>query len=157
MPKKSGETEAGVSSWQNWTRGCGFTPAPGRGSITCGPDWRAAWQRELVSYCWRSCPRGATWRDTGTSAKQAGDVLLDLTGSERRFIYLFIYIHISPPSWASLPHPIPPLQIIRKHGAELPVLHSSFPLALCFTYGNAYISVLDSGCILKVASRLADR
>lgn len=109
MPKKSGETEAGVSSWQNWTRGCGFTPAPGRGSITCGPDWRAAWQRELVSYCWRSCPRGATWRDTGTSAKQAGDVLLDLTGSERRFIYLFIYINISPPSWASLPHPIPPL------------------------------------------------
>lgn len=46
--------------------------------------------------------------DTGTSAKQARDVLLDLRSSERHFIYLFIYIHMSPPSWASLPHPIPP-------------------------------------------------
>ena len=70
MPEKSGETEAGVGSWQNWTSGCGFTSVLGRSSISCGPDWRTMWQRELGSYCLRSCPRGATWRDKGTSAKK---------------------------------------------------------------------------------------
>ena len=41
--------------------------------------------------------------------------------------------------------PIPPtvsaLQVIREHWAELPVLHSSFPLASYFTHDTVYISL----------------
>ena len=48
-----------------------------------------------------------------------------------------ICIHISLPSWTS---PAPPL-VITEHRAEFPVLHSSFPLAVCFTHGTAYVSV----------------
>ena len=53
------------------------------------------------------------------------------------------YVHI--PSLLHVP-PIPPtvsaLQVIREHWAELPVLHSSFPLASYFTYDTVYISLL---------------
>ena len=50
--------------------------------------------------------------------------------------------HISPSSRASLP----PLQVITEHGAEPPVLHSSFPLAILFSirqciYVNATLSI----------------
>ena len=41
-----------------------------------------------------------------------------------------MYTHV-PPSWASLPPPSSPLQVIREHQAELPVLYSSFLLARC--------------------------
>ena len=39
---------------------------------------------------------------------------------------------------------IPPLQIITEHWAELPVLYSSFPLAVCFTHESVYMSTLLS-------------
>lgn len=57
----------------------------GKSFVTYGLDLRAMCQRELVSSCPRSCPRGATWKDTGTSAKQAGDVVPDLRGWESHF------------------------------------------------------------------------
>lgn len=38
-----------------------------------------------MSSCLRLFPRGVTWGDTETSAKQAGNVLPDHRGSERRF------------------------------------------------------------------------
>ena len=44
-----------------------------------------------------------------------------------------VCIHVSPPSWASLPlTPIPPSWVITEHWAKLPVLYSSFPQAVCF-------------------------
>ena len=82
-------------------------------------------------------------------------VLVSATQQHESALSIYICIlPLEPPSH-SPPHPTP----LGCHRVlvELTVLHSSFPLALCFTYGNAYISVLDSGCILKVASRLADR
>ena len=52
-----------------------------------------------------------------------------------------MHTHISlPPS--TPPHPIPPLQVITESWAELPVLYSSFPLAICFTCGSVYY-----GCV----------
>ena len=36
--------------------------------------------------------------------------------------------------------PIPALYVITEHQAELPVLYSSFPLAIYFTHGSIYIS-----------------
>ena len=48
------------------------------------------------------------------------------------------HIYISPPSWTSLPH----LYVITERRAELPVLYSSFPLAICLTHGGVYMSVL---------------
>ena len=38
--------------------------------------------------------------------------------------------------------PIPPVQVITEHHLELPVLHSSFPLGICFTHGTVFMSVL---------------
>ena len=57
-------------------------------------------------------------------------------------LYVYIYPHIS--SLLSLPPtlPIPPLQVVAKHRADFPVMCSSFPLAIYFTFGSVYMSVL---------------
>ena len=57
---------------------------------------------------------------------------------------MYTYIPISPPSCVSLPPtlPIPPLQVITKHQADLPVLCGCFPLAIYFTFGSVYMSML---------------
>ena len=54
---------------------------------------------------------------------------------------LYIYPHIS--SLLHLPPtlPIPPLQVVTKHRADLPVLCSYFPLAIYFTFGSVYMSM----------------
>ena len=59
-------------------------------------------------------------------------------------LYVYIYPHI--PSLLHLPPtlPIPPLQVVTKHQAELPVQCSCFPLAVYFTFGSVYMSVLLS-------------
>ena len=58
-----------------------------------------------------------------------------------------ICIDISPiPSLLRLPPtlPIPPLQVVTKHRADLPVLCGCFPLAMHFTVGSVYMSMLLS-------------
>ena len=51
-------------------------------------------------------------------------------------------IHIPPPLWASLPlTPIPPCWVITEHWAQLPVVYSSFPQAICFIQGSVYMSM----------------
>ena len=59
-------------------------------------------------------------------------------------LYVYIYPHI--PSLLRLPLtlPIPPLQMVTKHQADLPVLCSCFPLAIYFTFGSVYMSMLLS-------------
>ena len=56
-----------------------------------------------------------------------------------------VCLHISPPSWTSLP-PQPQNTPLgqHKHRANLPVLYSSFPLATYFTLGTVYMSILLS-------------
>ena len=55
-----------------------------------------------------------------------------------------IIIHISLPSWASLPYPHPtPLGHHRVSG-WLPVLYSNISPAICFTHGSVYMSMLLS-------------
>ena len=41
-------------------------------------------------------------------------------------------------SFLPTPYPIPFLQVITEYGAELPVLYSTYPLAMCFTHGSGY-------------------
>ena len=59
-------------------------------------------------------------------------------------LYVYLYPHI--PSIFCLPPtlPIPPLQVVTKLGADLPVLCSCFPLAIYFTFGSVYMSMLLS-------------
>ena len=56
-------------------------------------------------------------------------------------LYIYIYPHIS--SLLGLPPtlPIPPLWVVTKHRADLPVLCGCFPLAICFTFGSIYKSM----------------
>ena len=56
-------------------------------------------------------------------------------------LYIYIYPHIS--SLLHLPPtlPIPPLQVVTKHPADLPVLCGCFPLAIYFTVGSVYIKM----------------
>ena len=56
-------------------------------------------------------------------------------------LYVYIYPHI--PSLLRLPPtlPIPPLQVVTKHRADLPVLCGCFPLAIYFTFGSVYMSM----------------
>ena len=59
--------------------------------------------------------------------------------------YMYTYI----PSLLDLPpHAIPPIQVITEHRAELPLLYGRFPLAICFTHGSVYMSILISQFIL---------
>ena len=56
-------------------------------------------------------------------------------------LYIYIYPHISclfslPPTLL-----IPPVQVVTKHRADLAVLCSCFPLAICFTFGSIYKSM----------------
>ena len=43
--------------------------------------------------------------------------------------------------------PIPPLWAVTEHWVELPVSPGKFPLAICYTQGEAYVSVLLSQVI----------
>ena len=56
-------------------------------------------------------------------------------------LYIYICPHFS--SLLRLPPilPIPPLQVVTKHRADLPVLCSCFPLANCFMFGSVYMSM----------------
>ena len=56
-------------------------------------------------------------------------------------LFIYIYPHIS--SFLCLPPtlPIPPLSVVTKHRADLPVLCGCFPLAICFTFGSVYMSM----------------
>ena len=56
-------------------------------------------------------------------------------------LYIYIYPHI--PSLLRLPPtlPIPPLYVVTKHRADLPVLCGCFPLAIYFTFGSVYMSM----------------
>ena len=56
-------------------------------------------------------------------------------------LYIYIYPHI-PSLLRLLPTlPIPPLQVVTKHRADLPVLCGCFPLAIGFTFGSVYMSM----------------
>ena len=69
--------------------------------------------------------------------------------------YSFISIDISPPSRASLlPHPRTTPVVITEHQAELPVLYSSFPLAICSTHSSIFMSNLISQFIPPLYSPL---
>ena len=56
-------------------------------------------------------------------------------------LYIYIYHHIS--SLLCLPPtlPLPPLQVVTKHRADLPVLCGCFPLGIQFTCGSVYMSM----------------
>ena len=62
-------------------------------------------------------------------------------------LYVYIYPHI--PSLLCLPPnlPIPPLQVVTKHRADLPVLCGCFPLAIYFTFGSIYRSMPLFPCV----------
>ena len=57
-------------------------------------------------------------------------------------LYIYICSRILP-SCISLPPalPIPHLQVVTKHRADLPLLCSCFPLAIYFTFGSVYMSM----------------
>ena len=55
-------------------------------------------------------------------------------------LYIYIYPHI--PLTSILP--IPSLQMVTKHRADLPVLCGCFPLAIDFTFGSVYMSMTIS-------------
>ena len=60
-------------------------------------------------------------------------------------------LSLEPPSHL-LPYPTP-RQVVTEHQIKLPVSHSKFPLSICFTYGNVYVSSLLSQFIPPSPSR----
>ena len=57
-----------------------------------------------------------------------------------------ICVHISPPSWTSLPFPTPPILVITEHRAELPVLYSRFlPSSVRFSHSVVSDSLWPHG------------
>ena len=56
-------------------------------------------------------------------------------------LYVYLYPHIPFLLCLPLTLPIPPLQVVTKHRAELPVLCSCFPLDIYCTFGSVYMSM----------------
>ena len=56
-------------------------------------------------------------------------------------LYVYIYPHIPSLLRLSPTLPIPPLQVVTNHKADLPVLCGCFPLAIYFTFGSVYMSM----------------
>ena len=59
-------------------------------------------------------------------------------------LHVYIYPHISSLSRIPRTIPIPLLQVVTKHRADLPVLCDCFPLAIYFAFGSVYMSMLLS-------------
>ena len=59
---------------------------------------------------------------------------------------LYVYIYPRIPSLLCLPPtlPIPPLQVVKKHRADLSMTCSCFQLAIQFTFDGVYLSMLLS-------------
>ena len=99
-----------------------------------GSTVHGIFQARILEWVAISFSRGSSWaRDWNCISYTVRQVLC----------HYAIHIHISPPSWTSLlpPHPTS----LGHHGAsrwELPVLDSSFPLAICFSYGSIYMPML---------------
>ena len=57
-----------------------------------------------------------------------------------------IGVHTSHHSWTNLPPPTPSpsSRLSQSIGFLLPASNSKFPLPICFTYGNIYVSILLS-------------
>ena len=54
-------------------------------------------------------------------------------------------IHMSPPSWTSLPPPTPSIpSVVIAPLFEFPESYSKFPLVIFFAYGSVYVSMLLS-------------
>ena len=56
-------------------------------------------------------------------------------------LYVYIYPHIPSFLHLSPTLPIPPLQVVTRHRADLPVLCGCFPLAINFTFASVYMSI----------------
>ena len=65
-----------------------------------------------------------------------------------------LYVYRHSPALDLPPPPIPPIEVITEHRAELPVLYSRFPLAIYFTYGSVFMSDLISHFIPPYPSPL---
>ena len=59
----------------------------------------------------------------------------------------YMYICISRPSWASLPPPLIWPSRSSEYRTEFPVLHRSFPLAICFTHSRRQWHPLQYSCL----------
>ena len=59
-------------------------------------------------------------------------------------LYIYIYPHISSLLRLAPTLPIPPLQVVTKHQANLPIICGCFPLAIYFIFGSVYMSMPPS-------------
>ena len=71
--------------------------------------------------------------------------------SSRKYIYVsLLNLPLPPPA-------SPTLQAVTENRVELPVWHSHFPLAICFTYRTVHVSVLLSQFVLSAPSPAVSR
>ena len=69
-------------------------------------------------------------------------------------LYIYIYPRISSLLRLHPTLPMPPLQVVTKHQADLPVLCSCFPLAIYFTIGSVYMSMPLSHFVISLNSQM---
>ena len=95
---------------ETWVRSLGWEDSPGEGN-----------GNPLQYYCQENPMDRGPWYATVHGVAKSRTRLNDFT---------YIYpLPFKSPSHA----PILPLQVVTEHQAELPVLYSTFPLAVCFT------------------------
>ena len=62
-------------------------------------------------------------------------------------LYVYIYPYIASPLCPPPTFRNPPLYVVTKYQADLPVLCNCFPLAIYFTFGSVYMSITLSNFI----------
>ena len=60
-----------------------------------------------------------------------------------------LYVHTHPSLFSLPPTPTPHLSVITESQAELPLLYSRLPLAVCLTHSHVYIGVSLVAWIVK--------
>ena len=122
--------------------------------------WRLKTGAEGDNREWNSCMASPTqwiwvWASSGRWWRIGKPGMHGVTKSWTQLINWteLIYRYIcTPPSWAFLPPPVPPLKVITEHQVGLPVLYGSFPLASYFSHDSVYLAMLLSQFALPSSS-----
>jgi len=124
LSSKESACSAGDAGAMGSIPGSGRSPGGGNGSL-------------LQYSCLENPMDGGAWWATVNGITESDTTEATEYSTAHRYVPSLSNL---PPIPATPSHP----SVVTEPQVELPVLYRSFPLAICFIYGNAYVSTLFS-------------